>query len=92
MITVTNEVSTCTRVEGIPTFRIVLTLGQSGISENEKGISLFHLRLMNIPANRNCPITVAMAAPLVPKPNVKMKIGSRIRFVIEAADRVKRNR
>ena len=94
MMTVTKEVSTWTSTEGMPTRRIVRTLSQSGFRVKENVISLFHLRLIRIPANSpiNCPITVAIAAPLVPRPKVKMKMGSSIRLVIEAAESVNRNK
>ena len=94
----TKEVRICTSVDGKPTLKISTTLLLSGRHVNPKGISRFHLRLMTIPANipTVCPITVAMAAPSVSSlgtPNrPKIKIGSRIRFVTEAADNVNRNR
>ena len=81
-------------MDGIPTRRIARTLARSGFRVKEKVISRFHLRLIRTPANRpmNWPMTVAMAAPLVPRPKVKMKIGSRIRLVTDAAESVNRNR
>ena len=94
----TKEVSTCTSVDGIPTFKIIFTLSPSGRKVKPKGISLFQRRLMKIPAIMPalCPITVAAAAPSVSilgRPNQpKINTGSRIKLVIEAAERVNKNR
>ena len=94
----TKDVRICTKVEGNPTFKIFKMLFLSGRSVNPNGISRFHFRLITIPANipTVCPMTVAIAAPNVSSlgtpNNPKMKIGSRIRFVTEAADSVNRNR
>lgn len=93
----TKEVNICTNVEGIPTFKIVATLCIFGRTVNPKGISLFHRRLMKMPAPIPTiwPVTVAIAAPSVSilgSPNhPKIKIGSRIKLVMDAADSVNKN-
>ena len=91
----TTEVRICTSVDGKPTFMISRTLTQSGFSVKANGISGFHFLLIIIPARQptNWPMTVASAAPAVSirgRPNQpKIKIGSRIRFVSDAAESVK---
>ena len=55
--------------------------GSSLCCSRRTRISAFFIRKYNTnPAERHCEITVAMAAPLMPRCNAKIKIGSKMRL------------
>ena len=93
-----TEETACTSVLGIPTFRIAAMQPLSAFAVKWIGISRFRRQLIPYPAKHptHCPITVARAAPAVPIAGMpkypKIRIGSKTKFVMDAADSVNKNR